>query len=434
MRNIKNEKGFSLVEVAIVLFISGLVFTMVMFAYKTYATSETLEITQEAIETTQQANFFYRLIYATYPCPADPTLAPNHAQYGVANCTAAGVTRLVGRDADNADGDNDPLTGGDIVLMGAVPFRTLLDPDGDGDETDKVYPTYVAKHGFDSWGNSLTYAVTESLTDIDTDLDGNNDFVYDKDRGAIDIVDEGLYLDPDPIVKKQQASLLQNWGTAHLVVLSHGPNGVGAYNREGNRVQICNLGLTAAEQADKDAANPLGSPPDETENCERTNGRDATFMAGIKNDTKNYYNDDIIKFMINGSRNLWESGEGIDKDNGTADPTDDYTIHQYNNTNNGNVGVGLSDPTEQLDVNGDIQAFGIHANGLCDEDGKNCMLPNAIGGELPEMRCPAGEVIISIYANSVQCASPFTASSFGDCPIGFGLRGISTSGPICDKL
>lgn len=431
MKNKHNEEGFTIVEIAIVLLISGLVFSMIMAGYKTYITREVRNNTIEAIEESETAIFFHQVSYGAYPCPADPTLDIDNANFGKADCEAGALVRLIGRDADG-DGN------GDIVLMGAMPFRTLLDPDDDGDESDKVLSDYVAKYGHDSWGNKLTYVVTESLTNRDQDNDGQNDFAYDKDMGAIDVVDEGLYLNPDPIARREQATILEEWGTAHFAVLSHGPNSVGAYNLEGQLVQNCNLGLTVQEEDDKALEYPLQSPPDETENCENTDGDDATLLSGIYNGRRSLYNDDIVRFAVNGAHALWELVDAIYKDNGTpGDLSDDYYIYQHTNTNDGNVGVGMDAPTEKLDVNGDLQAYGIHADLLCDTDGTNCMDPEAIGGDLPEMRCGPGEVVVSIYKNSVQCASAFSASSFGDCEVlmgpGFALRGISTDGPICES-
>ncbi len=427
MKKATNEKGFSLVELAIVLIIFGLVISTVMFTFKFSTRLGSRETTIERIGKSQSAAYLSQVIYGFYPCPADPTLAPGDAQYGRPDCGAA--VRLIGRDVDNADGDNNPLTGGDIALMGALPLNYFLDPNGDGDQRDAVlgvgHDRFTAKDGFDKWNNKLTYIVTETMTTAAT---------FDQNEGVIDVVDEGVHADPDPLEHRRKATLLEQWGSAHFVILSHGPNGVGAYTRNGNLIQNCNLGLTTQEEDDK-AAGPLATAPDETENCENTDGDDATFLSGLLTEGRSHHNDDILKFTISTRTDLWEITDAEPKDNGTPnDPSDDYYQYKVSNTNSGHVGIGLENPTEKVDIDGDIQAYEIHAEKLCDSSGGDCMVPAAIGGELPDMQCPKGQVIVKIHNNSVDCASPFTAGSFGACAPNEFITSITSTGFTCTPL
>ncbi len=424
----KLEAGFTLVEMAIVLVILGFVFTTVALGFSFYTKDRYVKRTITALEEGQTALFTYQISQGRYPCPADPTLAPNDVNYGRAACNSANVVNTVGRDADG-DGV------GDIVLIGAMPFNELLDPDGDPTTADEAYPDYRAVYGLDGWGSKITYAVALNLTNhpslIVPPATALPEINYD--LGAINIVDENNNL------------LLEREGIAHFALVSHGPNQRGAYLENGSK-SICSnvVVIPGAPPA------PITLPLDESENCdfESVIQSDAEFMKGVFNETSDDYNDDFVKFFIASSGDLWAYTGQIDVLTPLPDGTNLKTeIKQIENQNTGFVGIGTDTPTSELHVNGDIQAVRVNAEKLC--DGQNntvtCLDPEVLGGELISMKCPAGEAVVKIGRTksgsgtpnpvSVHCESVFNALSFTKCPDGEFLHGFSSkTGKICKKI
>lgn len=415
-----NQSGFTLVEIAVVLIIFGLIMSTVTLAMRMYMSDRAYNDTIEALEETQTAAFLYQIQEGRYPCPADPTLAPGDPNYGIADCGAAGLITATGRDIDNADGDNDPRTGGDLlVLIGSVPHNTFLDPDGNAATQDAPYENYVAKHTLDGWGNKVTYAVTQILSEAVV-------APFDHEQGGIFVVDEN------------NNNILDQPGIAHLVIISHGANAKGGYSENGAKIDDCVDLVVGVPPAGYTTKTPL----DERENCDHEVPAlaEAVFLKGVKNDTTNDYNDDVVKFVVSNVNSLWAYTNAIFNDNGTpGDPTDDFIINQIENTNGGLIGIGTNTPQEQLHLEGDLQAFEMHVEGLCDTAGNDCLPPEYIGGEVPDMRCPNGFVVTQIGRPTasdstprVVCANPFPASAFTPCPAGQFLTGLSNvSGPIC---
>lgn len=413
--NRQNQHGFTLVELAVVMLIFGMLMSSITIGLDRYLRDVSLEETLASIDRTELALYSFQTRRDKYPCPADPTLAPGDANYGRADCTAnPNIITVQGRDVDG-DGN------GELVLIGAAPTATLLDPNNDGDPADGVLnfdsmkskDRYKTNDGLDGWGNKLTYAVTRNLTDAVPDN-------FNADAGAIFIVDE------------QDNNLLNEAGTAHAIILSHGANGKGAFTEDGNYVDDC---VDIADPAEM--AQVAALPYDERENCdyEEPAVGDAKFLKGIHNITNADYNDDHIAYMINKTTNLWEYTGGIVMENDPDTEDDDSYILQIGNTNGGFIGIGLA-PQERFHLEGDLQAFKIRSETLCDEDGGNCMPTDLIGaeeGKYPDMKCPTGEVVVRIEQNKVFCENPFTAASFGPCTTpGELMIGISsTSGPIC---
>jgi hypothetical protein len=353
-----------------------------------------------------------------YPCPADPTLSPGNANYGVANCdlTHPFIQNVLSRDIGGSPAP-------DLrVRIGAVPFKTIADFSENfqlGDEP------YTVKDGFDGWDNYLTYAVTFDLTDDPTTPD------FDETMGAICIVDEN------------NTNLLDEECTAHAVVVSHGFNRVGAYTRSGSATpgdDCIDIALPHGQQAL--IANDTS--PNERENCDHQiggAGADAKFVKGVKNDTDDETYDDSVSFITFRSNVIWERGNDLIIDiNGTPlDPTDDVRIPRVSSKNEGAIGIGQNSPQAELHLQGDIQANRFQADLLCDANGQNCFDPELIGGDVADMQCPAGQVVQKIgRVNSadtspgVECVSPFTFSSFTQCPVGQVVIGISSlTGSIC---
>ena len=140
--NIKN-RAFTLVELAIVILIIGLIAGMGVSTAREMIDAANLTATQNRIDTVEKALLSFWKKNGRMPCPADITLANSHANYGI---EATGSDTCTG----GAIAANFPAaTSFYKAAEGAVPVITL------GLPKDFVY---------DGWGHRIAYAVTPTFT------------------------------------------------------------------------------------------------------------------------------------------------------------------------------------------------------------------------------------------------------------------------------
>jgi prepilin-type N-terminal cleavage/methylation domain-containing protein len=188
-----NRSGFSLIELCIVLIISGLLLAAGLKAFNVYITRQRVEQTYNRLEEIKDALDDFVAANGHYPCPSQIDAAPNTPGFGkVTDCDGAapgGTSDVNGR-------------GGRKVRIGGLPVRTLAISDS--------YST-------DGWDHRFTYAVTRDLAqDAGT---------FNPQQGAITIDD----INGNTVVA----------GTAHYALISHGPDGKGAYATGGRLYAAC---------------------------------------------------------------------------------------------------------------------------------------------------------------------------------------------------
>lgn len=131
----RREQGFSLLELAIVLLIVGLLLGGLIMPLGSRVDQQRLDTTKQQLEQVREALVGYALANDALPCPATA------ASSGQASATGTGCTRQ----------------------HGFVPAATLGLP-GERNQDQLL---------LDAWGNPLRYSVSNS----DADSDGNWDFV-----------------------------------------------------------------------------------------------------------------------------------------------------------------------------------------------------------------------------------------------------------------
>ncbi len=192
MSTIHKHRGFTLIELAVVISISSVLLVGVLELTQKAHEAEKRDTTLERMEFIMEAIEDYARLNGQLPCPAQPGSrlfddSTNHL-FGLgtssdpANCTAPNVVAM---DSDN-------------VIGGDVPVYTLQIP---------------AEYINDGWNNRFTYVVEEDLV-----LDTN----YTAGAGTISMEYHA------------DIATIQTLGTDIAVVLiSHGENGYGSFGGRG---------------------------------------------------------------------------------------------------------------------------------------------------------------------------------------------------------
>lgn len=406
-----SQKGFTTIEIAIVLLISGLIFVMLMNLYTKFTSRQAYHQTIENMDMVDKALTGFKSEKGYFPCPADPTLPPNHPDYGVATNCASFATTVNGQCSPTtrprliSDGSLSnvictnvetrevfPGEGPEYVLIGILPFRTLSQtPD-----LTAPLPEYAT---FDGYGNRLTYVVTERMADQIYSVENPVGVNW----GAIPIFDENNRMITDPA------------SNVYYLLISHGEDEKGAYSEFGIQVENCLGGLSVPPTPGLDNPDDPSYSGDlsmQIENCDQHDGvfRSALMSLG----DNNQYFDDIVFYRNIIDTQIWqESALGGDD------------IHLYN-TNNGFVGVGTQNPLAPLDVEGDVVVENqVHAqDGYCDSsrpmtdtgNEAECMDTSLIAGDAdpddqPDFTDPAdldnycrkGSYAVGFRKNQIVC-------------------------------
>lgn len=377
--------GFTLLEMALVIMISGMTMLMLTEFMRVYTINGQYERTLEHANTSKTALREFFVVQKRYPCPADPTLLPNDANYGKENCR---TNTDIGNNPDDCtttlpfplacttnfsrDGDQNGMP--DVVLIGILPFRTIYE--------EVIDTPFFESDKLDGYGVYLSYAVTEHMTYNWHNL---ND-PASPHTGAIRVEDEnGL-------------SVVIPDDSAHYVLFSHGDNGRGGYTPSGIMIDDCLIPSVII--GDPAVAAPPGPTAAgvivEKENCDNN---DAIFVQAIRSlaDNSNY-NDDILIFNKPGQVPLWTRSM-----TSSVTPGESWIY----NTNRENVGIGLlpNRPEQRLHINNDLSAddtmSGVQYCGIGPDAGI-CVLPGMIAGT--GSTCPnANEVAYAIQDNRIVC-------------------------------
>jgi prepilin-type N-terminal cleavage/methylation domain-containing protein len=200
MTNSATPNGFSLTELSIVLVIIGVITGSAISALSQRSDAPKRTNTLTSIERIDQALTAFLVLRGRLPCPADQSLSLTHSDAGKEYCPATSTKDMSG----SLPSGFVTTTGNNLALIGGVPTQTLGLP----------------KHMMlDGWGNRLSYAVTGALSGSGG-THGAPATTY-----TIRSTTKGLI----PI----KNSSLVDYSHAAYSIISHGPNGFGAWNREG---------------------------------------------------------------------------------------------------------------------------------------------------------------------------------------------------------
>ena len=226
------SRGFSLIELAVVLTIVGLLLTAFLRFYDIMDQKQRIETTRERLQELRTSLIYYVMTHNRLPCPASP-LKTRNSDHDKDPCAADATSPPDGVTAHKAMVDGKYANDAALdIWEGVMPVRSLqLDP----------------QLAVDGWGNEFTYAVSRNLT-----------------------LPQGMHGNPVPfghisIVDGDGANVLETPGTGRYVIISHGPSGSGAWTREGQQ-RPCQTGTLATTNCEGGAtfvAAPLALTPGE---------------------------------------------------------------------------------------------------------------------------------------------------------------------------
>lgn len=365
----KREGGFSLIELAIIMIIMGVLLIPLMDNYRNYQQELQNNKTYESLKAVENALGEFFILNGYYPCPSDRALAFGDANHGRQNCGTSLGAGTCTTDNGLCKISATPLP----ILEGGVPYADLNIP-----YTDTT----------DGHGNLIKYAISEDFA-----LPARA-FVQGR-TGSITLervtYSEGV---PAPITTTET-------GVQYLLV-SPGRNGKGAFSLGGEGNNCTGLGGQTADE----------------ENCDGDRVYRTSPLALVNDNT---YFDDRVSSRTGEALSIWEQS------------TQTAGAIYNSNPGPVGVGTKSPDPDVRLDVVGDIQADEMRSDVYCDRNGQNCFRTSIIAGngiECPagqyligvaenrpvcraislsvpaNQNCPAGQFVIGINNRGIiQCGN-----------------------------
>jgi prepilin-type N-terminal cleavage/methylation domain-containing protein len=130
----QTSRGFSLIELSIVVAILSVVATLGLEAAANFVNRTSTAVSRERLVVVDDAVARFFRVYGRLPCPALRTLAPTSGSYGLEDCTIAVLTST---------------TVGAGLMAGSVPWSTLNIP---------------VSLSLDGFGSKFNYIATKNLT------------------------------------------------------------------------------------------------------------------------------------------------------------------------------------------------------------------------------------------------------------------------------
>ncbi len=202
LQRFRSNKAFSLIEMSMVLIIIATISGGMIAMSVSQSENANREQTQNKFKIIEKSLSTFISINKRLPCPADPALSENDANFGVERCNCnefrGSISGSFPAPADYSCAAADSYSGGD------VPFVTLGLP---------------KQFASDGWGNKIFYSVSDAFTGTNAAncQIGTPETLFDFNecnKGLLKI------LDANGNVKTDDAA---------IVLLSFGPNAQGAY-------------------------------------------------------------------------------------------------------------------------------------------------------------------------------------------------------------
>lgn len=400
-KTMRQEKGLSLIEIALAMAILGLIMTPLLRLYNIERKQEEINATRGDFFTIEAALANYVNTNDRYPMPASLTDVEEDATYGKAfdplggfdpvattptglmpgACPGALATQ--GTCLITQDENGVAIPANEQLLIGMVPFADLLITEEDAYDTWGQRILYVV-HTRQTQANGSTYAggiYERSLPNEGVKFTALNTFTQDpvvNDLGGNELIVDG--------------GVTGSYTNFDALLVSTGPSGRGGFNAGGFVVDTCV---------------ELGNPEHEDENCDFT---DSLFMidANERADPRTEIGGGTVNNLAssrlaNGTRNTNAGPRFYDDltheiQEISADVwNNNFTDTEYVVTSANRLGIGTQNPQGVVHVAGDLLADDdpstvaaegrVVAERISDLAGADIMSPELLGGAVPEMNC-----------------------------------------------
>jgi len=399
------QKGFSLIELAILMAITGLLVASALSTYDSYTKRKAYNSTIEKRNNIQIAFGRFKSEYGRLPCPADPSLPVSHPDAGKENCRPGGVAyptlspsgcvghcRIAGarRQFGTLPSGTYPTNGVpvppgveyDRLLRGVVPYKTL---------------GLALREAYDGWGTMMTYVVTELLASSyllsNDQVPPYGKIKYQERYGAISLLvwdkedgaDESVPYNVD-----QDTPELDGWP---FVVVSHGPDTKGGWTINGT------------------VAVPCSGVGRDIPNCDPESAAfvEPTYMVMVQGPL--FYDDPMLMTDYVTEADKWY-----------------YTGVKTIQNKGGRVGINTENPAHPLDVAGEMRSEKARVHQYCDTNGEKCFNSSLVGSSLG-IDC-AHSPMLGIINNGPSCDPKLNLGSItvGNCPPNHYLVGFCADG------
>ncbi len=393
----RTEAGFSLIELAILMVIVGLMVATALSTFDAYQKRTALNSTIEKRNNIEIAMGRFVAENGRLPCPADPAVPVTDSASGVENCRPQGLAYPDLSDVDCIghcriegarhafSGENGvpevPSLGGDRLLRGVVPYKTL---------------GLALWEAYDGWGTMMTYVVTELLASSfllsNDETPPSGTIHFDKENGAIDLMAWDSDDEEDQPAPNPEFDLIYSWP---FVLLSHGPDQRGGWTVNGAQ------------------AIPCAGQGRDLVNCDAQSASfvEPSYIVNVPGAL--FYDDAMLTTSYVTSADKWY-----------------YATAGAIRNKEGKLGIDIEDPQVSLDIAGSARVEDARAGTFCNPDGTVCFDADIIGGS--GINCGAGGLMRGIEENHELCANEVSLGSIspGVCPSGSFLVGFCADGSM----
>lgn len=244
-RHAPRAQGFSLVEMAMVLLVVGLLAALFLPATNTMMDNNRRKETRTKLEVLETAITRFVMTNRRLPCPADGSLAPGDANQGLEQATCA------------------------VTVNGVLPWKTLAITQSDA---------------VDAWGNLVTYRVWGAVNSLTQAGGMDMSTLNPATAGAVSgwLVPRGFRVcnsAPTCLVNNELSNKADGNGVAYFLI-SHGGNKIGGYTPNGVLV---------------DTATGYGPGTRETHNGDRVISHDFYVDVDFNEDPADYFDDIVLR-------------------------------------------------------------------------------------------------------------------------------------------
>lgn len=386
----RRERGYTLIEMSIVVSVVGLLLASFISAYTIYIKTKAQQTTENNASLLKASLSNFLVQFGRYPCPARIDLPRTDPYYGMeSECDplvtvpppsdpTAPVYPAVVTAGTCANGlcFEDGLTPVDVnpgpvlnevipkIRRGSIPFRAMGIPEDQAE---------------DGYGNRFQYAVTEPLA-VTTS--------YVRRSGGVVI-----HNDATPPTELTPVD-----NRAHYVIFSSGPDKAGAYSRYGLLLAPCAATGLDAENCNTSPANPLAIY------------RAAKYAPAA---TAIHF-DDYVSFYSSVETPLWR----------VSDASGFHISDLIDAALTGQIAIGSEDfaLNATVDVAGDVRADdgNSHAVEICDQQQAFCIPLSKFGGDEEDFKCEANKYVKGFGSPDIPDGNPaynaaLPASKFVKC-------------------